>query len=179
MVEPQLPGPTDYFKILATYAKWCHTIWRDMFPGTCVPTTASIKVVTSSTPDRITKPLTSFWVSTSLPHAPLKEQARLIRERYMHDVFGQLPDAPIFVEAIKDGADWGRVKWGHCAETLTTMWYVCRSQIHEPHHSFHLQFVSSRARTRPHVWSGHQNKASRQNSGVLSHCIFASYCRGL
>jgi uncharacterized membrane-anchored protein len=66
-----------------------------------------------------------FWVSTSLPHARLKEKARLVREKSMHDLFGRLPDAPIYVEAVKQGADWGRVKWGHCAETLTTMWQVC------------------------------------------------------
>lgn len=125
MVEPRLPGPTDYPRILATYAKWCHTIWKDSFPGTCVPTTASIKVI-APTDKRPVGSSQSFWVSTSLPHAPLKEEARLIRERYMHDAFGQLPDAPIFVEAIKGGGDWGRVKWGHCAETLTIMRYVFR-----------------------------------------------------
>lgn len=126
MVESRGSRPLDYHRILATYAKWCHTVWRDAFPGTCVPTTASIKVVTpisrnGSVPDH----RRSFWVSTSLPHANLKEQARLVREQYMHDVFGRLPDAPIFAEALKEGVDCGRVKWGHCAETLTTMWCVC------------------------------------------------------
>lgn len=123
MVESRTPQPVDYRKILATYAKWCYTIWKDFFPGTVVPTTASIKVI--STPSEINDPYwPSFWVSTSLPHADLKEEARLVREQYLHDLFGRLPAAPIFTEAVKQGGDWGRVKWGHCAETLTTMWSV-------------------------------------------------------
>lgn len=120
MVESRGSGPLDYCKVLATYAKWCYTMWKERFPGTCVPTTASIKVV--KIPSRSRSSQQSFWVSTSLPHAKLKEEARLIREKYMHDLFGRLPDAPIFVEAVKQGGDWGRIKWGHCAETLTTMW---------------------------------------------------------
>lgn len=117
MVESRTSAPADYCKLLATYAKWCYTIWRDLFPRTCVPTTASIKVV-------IAGQRQSFWVSTSLPHADLKEAARLVREQYMHALFGRLPEAPIFAEAVKRGGECGHVKWGHCAETLTTMWYV-------------------------------------------------------
>jgi hypothetical protein len=30
----------------------------------------------------------------SLPRANLKEEAYLVREKYMHDLFGRLPDAP-------------------------------------------------------------------------------------
>ena len=126
-VESRGTHPLDYSKVLATYAKWCHTIWKDVFPGTCVPTTASIKVVTLPSEVCHGSIRDSFWVSTSLPHANLKEEARLIRETYMHDLFGRLPDAPIYVEAIKQGEECGRIKWGHCAETLTTMWRVCLS----------------------------------------------------
>lgn len=123
MVESRPAQPVDHCKILATYAKWCHTIWKDIFPKTVVPTTASIKVVsTSYKTDNDCWP--SFWVSTSLPHADLKEEARLIREKYMHDLFGRLPAAPIFSEAVKQGGNWGHIKWGHCAETLTAMWLV-------------------------------------------------------
>lgn len=124
-MESRGTHPLDYCKVLATYAKWCHTIWKDLFPGTCVPTTASIKVVTPPSEACHGSARHSFWVSTSLPHANLKEEARLIREKYMHNLFGRLPDAPIYVEAIKQGEDCGRIKWGHCAETLTTMWRVC------------------------------------------------------
>jgi len=121
MVESQGSQSLDYCRILATYAKWCHTIWKDLFPRTCVPTTASIKVITIPSEACHGSSRHSFWVSTSLPHANHKEEARLIRETHMHVLFGQLPDPPIFVDSIKHGGDWGRVKWGHCAETLTTM----------------------------------------------------------
>jgi hypothetical protein len=124
MVESRDTDPLDYCKVLATYAKWCHTIWRDLFPGSCVPTTASIKIVTLPPGAYHSSYRHSFWVSTSLPHTDLKEEARLIREKYMHDLFGRLPDPPIYVEAINQGVHWGRIKWGHCAETITTMWQV-------------------------------------------------------
>jgi hypothetical protein len=124
MVESQGTRSSDYCKVLATYAKWCHTIWNDLFPGSCVPTTASIKVVTLPSGVCHGSSRHLLWVFTSLPHTNHKEEARRIREKYMHDLFGQLPDAPIYVEAVKQGGDWGRVKWGHCAETLTTMWRV-------------------------------------------------------
>lgn len=123
-MESRGTNSSDYCKVLATYAKWCHTIWKDLFPGTCVPTTASIKVVTLPSGVCNSSSRHSFWVSTSLPHTNLKEEARLIREKYMHDLFGRLPDAPIYVEAVKQGEECGRIKWGHCAETLTTMWQV-------------------------------------------------------
>jgi hypothetical protein len=128
MVESQGSQSLDYCRILATYAKWCHTIWKDLFPRTCVPTTASIKVITIPSEACHGSSRHSFWVSTSLPHANHKEEARLIRETHMHVLFGQLPDPPIFVDSIKHGGDWGRVKWGHCAETLTTMWQVCSAR---------------------------------------------------
>ena len=155
MVESRGPQPSNYCKVLATYAKWCHTIWKDLFPGTCVPTTASIKVVTSSGVRRDSS-RHSFWVSTSLPHARLKEKARLIREKYMHDLFGRLPEAPIYVDAVKQGGDWGRVRWGHCAETLTTMWQVYSIRRgNGADLTYSCQFVFSRTPTQLGVWSNH------------------------
>jgi hypothetical protein len=158
MVESRSPQPLDYCKILATYAKWCYSMWKDMFPGTCVPTTASIKVVKIPSALCYGSSRHSFWVSSSLPHAELKEQARLIREKYMHDLFGQLPEAPIFVEAVKDGGDWGRVKWGHCAETLTTMWCACSiyvQRVNDANDNDHIQLVLSGALTRVHGRRNH------------------------
>ncbi|KZP11642.1 hypothetical protein FIBSPDRAFT_1050572 [Athelia psychrophila] len=126
IVEPHPPTRAGYQQLLATYARWCHTAWRALFPRTCVPTTASIKVVSlpalsASTSPHGPGPGAAFWLSTSLPHAALKEAARAVREQHMHALFGPLPAAPIWAHAVRHGGAWGRVKWGHCAETLTTM----------------------------------------------------------
>ena len=125
MVDSPPRQAVDYDYILAAFAKWCHVMHKTIFKSFKCPTIASlITVVLASGNVQVHCTSTAdFAVSSSLPGplGKLKNQAREIRHACLDKIFNKLPDAPRFVEEVNRGKKFG-VNWGHCAETLSTIW---------------------------------------------------------
>jgi hypothetical protein len=128
MVDSPPRQTVDYNYVLAVFAKWCFVVKKAFFKRHASPTMASLITIVLATGDvqvhcTPTGTTANFAVSSSLPgpFGKLKNQAREIRQACLDKIFTKLPDAPRFVDAVNRGKNHG-VNWGHCAETLSTLW---------------------------------------------------------
>lgn len=161
MVDSPSLGNIDYSYVLAAFAKWCHIMHKAIFFQDQCPTMASlITVILSSgrvqvhcTPAGETA---NFAVSSSLP-GPLgkfKNQAREVRQACLDKLFSKLPDAPRFAAATENRGQY-KVNWGHCAETLSTIWLV-------------VLFSAARDANTTHKSSAYMNVKPPNNMGGLA-----------